>query len=108
MGDDSLEAKAMALLRIKEILERYSDYDHHLTQKEIIHYLKQDYGIILERKAVARYLSRLKESGLEIESDRKGSYLNVRTFSDTELRILIDGVLSSRFISRRDSKDLIY
>ena len=107
MEKDSLEAKILAILRIREILEKYSDNDHHLTQQQIIHYLKQDYGLILERKAVGRSLSRLKEAGLEIESDRTGSYLKVRQFDDAELRILIDGVLSSRYISRRDSADLI-
>ena len=107
MSKESMEPKLLALIRIKEILEKYSDYDHHLTQQEIIHYLDQDYGLTLERKAVARYLSRLKEIGIEIESDRKGSYLAARLFDDTELRILIDGVLSSRFISRKDSDDLI-
>ena len=107
MEKESLEAKIMAILRIREILERYSDDDHHLTQQQIIHYLKQDYGLILERKAVARDLSRLKEAGVEIRSDRKGSYLAARQFDDTELRILIDGVLSSRYISKRDSDGLI-
>ena len=107
MSKDSLEPKKLALLRIQEILERYSDYDHHLTHNDIIHYLERDYDLILERKAVARDLSLLKEAGLEIESDRDGSYLAVRKFDDTELRILIDGVLSSPFISGKDSKDLI-
>ena len=107
MNKDSLEPKKLALLRIQEILERYSDYDHHLTHNDIIHYLERDYDLILERKAVARDLSLLKEAGLEIESDRDGSFLAVRKFDDTELRILIDGVLSSPFISCRDSKDLI-
>ena len=107
MKKDSLEPKKLALLRIQEILERYSDNDHHLTHNDIIHYLERDYDLILERKAVARDLSLLKEAGLEIESDRDGSYLGIRKFDDTELRILIDGVLSSPFISGKDSKDLI-
>lgn len=107
MSNDSLESKKLTLLRTLEILERYSDEDHHLTQQDIIHYLERDYGLVLERKAVARDLSRLKEAGVEIESDRKGSYLHARKFDDTELRILIDGVLSSPFISSKDSKDLI-
>ena len=107
MKKESLEPKKLALLRIQEILERYSDNDHHLTHNDIIHYLERDYDLILERKAVARDLSLLKEAGVEIESERDGSYLAVRKFDDTEIRILIDGVLSSPFISSRDSKDLI-
>lgn len=107
MNADSLEPKKLALLRILDILKNYSDYDHHLTQDDIIQYLKKDYDLTLERKAVSRNLSLLKEAGVEIDSDRNGSYLAVREFDDTELRILIDGVLSSRFISPKDSEDLI-
>ena len=40
-----LEAKKLALLRILQILEKYSDYDHPLTQDEIAHHLSHDYGI---------------------------------------------------------------
>ena len=49
----------------------------------------------------------LEEAGYEIESTRDGSYLVEREFEDSELRMLIDGVLSSRYIAARHSKDLI-
>ena len=103
----SIEPKKLAPLRILQILEEYTDYDHPLTQEEIVNYLDKDYGLMVERKLVGRNLSILKEAGYDIESDRRGSYLAERPFEDSELRLLIDGVLSSRYITAKHSKDLI-
>ena len=52
-------------------------------------------------------MSLLREAGIDIESGRDGSYLESREFEDSELHMLIDGVLSSRYITAKDSKDLI-
>ncbi len=103
----SIEPKKLAPLRILQILEEYTDYDHPLTQEEIVNRLDKDYGLMVERKLVGRNLSILKEAGYDIESDRRGSYLAERPFEDSELRLLIDGVLSSRYITAKHSKDLI-
>lgn len=107
MREDGYEPKRLALLRILQILEQYSDYDNPLKQEDIARYLDKDYGIAIERKAVGRNLSLLKEAGYEIASDRRGSYLAERTFDDSELRMLIDGVLASRHITAKHSKELI-
>ena len=102
-----LEPKKLALLRIMQILLDYSDADHPLKQETIAYHLEKDYGTMLERKAVSRNLSLLKESGLEIEQTPNGSYLASRTFEDSELRLLIDSVLASKHISPKHSKELI-
>lgn len=104
---ESLEPKKLALIRIMQIFQKYSDYDHPLKQEDIARYLDTDYGIVIERKAISRNISLLKEAGFEIESRRAGSYLDERDFADAELRILIDGVLSSKHIAPKYSKDLI-
>lgn len=104
---NSLEPTKLALVRILQILEQYSDFDHPLKQQDIIDHLEKDYGIAIERKAVGRNLSLLKEAGYDIASDRRGSYLAERTFDDSELRMLIDGVLASRHITAKHSKELI-
>lgn len=104
---ESLEPKKLALIRIMQIFQKYSDYDHPLKQEDIARHLDEDYGIVIERKAVSRNISLLKEAGFEIESKRSGSYLEERDFTDAELRILIDGVLSSKHIAAKYSKDLI-
>ena len=54
------------------------------------------HGIVIERKAISRNISLLKEAGIEIESRRAGSYLEERDFEDSELKLLIDGVLCSK------------
>lgn len=104
---DSLEPKKLALLRILQIFENYSDCNHQLKQEDIANYLEKDYGIVIERKAISRNISLLKEAGIQIESSKKGSYLDERSFEDSELRMLIDGVLSSKYINAKHSKDLI-
>lgn len=104
---NSLEPKKLALIRIFQILQKYSDEKHPLTQEEIAVFLEREYGIVIERKAIGRNLSLLKEAGIEIESGRDGSWLSVREFEDSELHMLIDGVLSSRHITAKHSKDLI-
>lgn len=104
---DSLEPKKLALLRILQIMERYTDCNHLLKHEEIVKRLESDYGIVVERKAIGRNLSLLKEAGYEIETTKKGSYLASRTFEDSELRLLSDGVLASRHITAKHSKELI-
>ena len=104
---ESFEPKKLALIRIWQILKENSDYDHPLTQEDIARKLENEYGIVIERKAISRNISLLKESGIEIESRRSGSYLDSRDFEDSELHMLIDGVLSSKHITARHSQDLI-
>lgn len=104
---DALEPKKLALIRILQILKTHSDFNHPLTQEDISHYLENDYGIFIERKAISRNISLLREAGYEIESGRAGSYLDCRDLEDSELRMLIDGVLSSKYITAKHSKDLI-
>ena len=104
---DALEPKKLAIVRILQILQTESDETHPLKQEDIARRLNDDYGITVERKAIGRSISMLKEAGYDIESSRSGSWLAGREFTESELRLLIDGVLSSRHISARYSKDLI-
>ena len=104
---DALEPKKLAIVRILQILQTESDETHPLKQEDIARRLNDDYGITVERKAIGRSISMLKKAGSDIESSRSGSWLAGREFTESELRLLIDGVLSSRHISARYSKDLI-
>ncbi len=104
---ESFEPKRLALIRIWQILKEHSDCKHPLAQGMISNYLERDYGIAIERKAIGRNISLLKEAGIEIETGSTGSYLCCRDFEDSELHMLIDSVLSSRHITAKHSKDLI-
>ena len=103
----TLEPKKLALLRIWQILLKHSDYDHPLTQEDIIDFLYKEYGIEMERKAIGKNIADLRDAGIEIGSRRAGSYIDSRDFEDSELRLLIDGVLQSKHITAKHSKDLI-
>ena len=110
----SLEPKKLAIIRILQILHKHSDADHPLTQDEIATYLLNDYGIELERKAIGKNITILRDyfcSDNDVEcdivSDKHGSYMLSRPFEDSELRMLIDGVLASRHITANHSKKLI-
>lgn len=104
---DGIESKKLALIRIYQILKDETDCDHRLTQEEIASRLDSEYGIVIERKAIGRNLSLLKEAGFDVDSDKKGSCLRERIFEDSELRLLIDSVLASKHIAVKHSKDLI-
>ena len=104
---ESLEPKKLALIRILQILWRHTDENHMLTHAEILSLLESEYGLSIERKAVGRNISLLVEAGFEIETTGRGSCLAVRDFEDSELRLLIDGVLSSKHVNPKHSSDLI-
>ena len=101
------ENKKLALLRILEILQENTDCDHMLTHSEIAEKLLSEYGIEIERKAVGRNISLLLEADYDIVTTKRGVYLNERKYEPSEIRLLIDGVLSSRHVSLRHSRDLI-
>ena len=100
-----VESKKLALIRIAQILHDYSDERHPLSQEEIVRLLERDYNLTVERKAVGRNLALLKEADLDIISTPRGCYLERRQFEDSELKLLIDGVLCSKR-NKTDNKEL--
>ena len=99
-------SKKMLNMLILEILEHYSDDNHSLTQQEIIRLLERNYGMQCDRRSVKANVLALRELGYDIAMD--GGYrLISREFDDAELRILIDSVLFSKSISKKQAKDLV-
>ena len=98
--------KKMLNMLILEILRKYSDEDHSLTQQEIMKLLRQNYGMDCDRRSVKNNVESLKEMGYDFSMER-GYRLMSREFDDSELRILIDSVLFSKSISTRQAKGLI-
>jgi predicted DNA-binding transcriptional regulator YafY len=122
-GDDGgviVLPKKMLTLQALEILRKYTNDSHKLTQAQIIELLARDYETKCDRRSVSRALSDLADAGYDIEYDeipradrggenspiRTNFYLN-RDITDGELRLLIDGVLSSRYIPKRQREDLV-
>ena len=105
----AVDSKKLAPLRILQILNKYSDAKHPLTQEEIATILENEYGIVLERKAIGRDINLLVEAEeFGIVSDkRKGTYVFEHKFMNSELRVIIDSILTSKYITERHSKDLV-
>lgn len=97
----------MLLLMILKILEKYSDENNPLTHKQIIEYLQKNYNVECDRRTVARNINILNDSeDYDIVKSKKGTYIN-RIFENSDLRILIDSVLFSPFISNEKVRQLI-
>lgn len=104
---ENFEPKKLLILRILEILQDFSDSNHKLRQKDIIHLLRVQYDVDCERKAVARNIEFLQHAGYDIISDSTGVYLAERKFELGELRLLIDSVLSNKNVCTNYTKELI-
>lgn len=105
-----LEGKSKyKILFLLEILEKESDDEHKLSMKDIQEKLEKR-GIKAERKSISRDIKLLCDYGYDIVSygnNREGYFMASRDFEVPELRLLIDAVLSAKFISLKQSKKLI-
>lgn len=99
--------KKLSILCILDILKKYSDSNHLISQAEIVKRLYSDYGMECERKSISANIDNLIDYGFEIEKTKAGCYLAEREFEDSELQLLIDGVLASKHIAPKHSKELI-
>ncbi len=60
------QPKKMLIMNILDILKKYTDENHRLSQKEIVDILKSEYDMTVDRKAVKRNLMNLIDFGYEI------------------------------------------
>ena len=100
----------LKILYIRDYLEKNSHEDHPVGATELIEMLKNDYGITVERKTVYSDIKALTEYGLDIVSlpGREGGYyIASRNFERHELKLLIDAVQSSRYLTEQMSRELI-
>lgn len=105
---------AIRLMKIREILLTQTDEDHSLSLIEINQQLVLKYGdeYTAQKNTIKKMIMNLKESGFPIEEhigNRKTIYYshNYRKFEVHELRMLIDAVSSARFITAKETKELI-
>ncbi|HIU57544.1 MAG TPA: WYL domain-containing protein [Candidatus Ornithomonoglobus merdipullorum] len=116
----TVHSKKTVMLNILDILKKYSDAEHRLTQAQISDILSSEYGMKVDRRTVRRNLSELAElyDGIDYtEVERRGkdgSDLSIctdwyieREFDDSELRLLIDSVLFAKNIPYSQSRQLI-
>jgi len=97
------------LIRLIEILIRHTDEEHGLTVAEIIGKLS-DYGISAERKSLYNDFAVLEEIGIPVlktKSRQTRYYIDFCVFELAELKMLVDAVQSSKFITAKKSRDII-
>ena len=103
------EKQKLKLLYIMQCLTEKTDAEHSVTTQEIIDYLALQ-GINAERKSIYTDIDLLIDYGMDIvkNSGRSGGYTLVsRQFELAELKLLVDAVQSSKFITTKKSRDLI-
>lgn len=103
------EKQKLKLLYVMQYLLEKSDDTHFVTTQELIDYLENN-GIRAERKSIYADIDTLSEYGMDIikKMDQpRGYYLASRQFELAELKLLVDAVQSSKFITTKKSRELI-
>ena len=107
------QIKKMIPMNILDILRKYTDENHHLSQKEIADILEKEYGMKVERKSIRRNLMNLIECGYEIEyseSVRQVPVMDPKTKKPkldpkTGEKVMQENVIWSDFYLVRDFSD---
>ncbi len=98
------------LLKLMELLRQETDELHPLSTNEICNRLGS-MGISCERRTLAKDIALLNEQGFEVMwrkiGKEKGYYIEDRSFSVPELKILIDAVQAANFITDKKTSELI-
>lgn len=98
------------LLYVLKLLEQYSDEEHPLTTADLLSMLMEKYGISAHRITLKTDIETLQSFGVDIEvinSSQNKYYISNRLFELPELKLLIDAVESSKFITAAKSKELV-
>lgn len=97
-------------LYLAKFLYEMTDEDHALSTNQLIKLLKEKYNIDSYRTTIASDIELLKKYELDIQSTKSQSIMyNMisREFDLPELKLLIDAVAFSKFITDKKSKELI-
>lgn len=100
----------LKLLYLMDILMEKTDEEHGITMVNILKELERN-GISAERKSIYHDLEELRHYGLDILTYSNGRttfyYVASRKFELAELKLLVDAVQSSKFITEKKSNELI-
>ena len=103
------EKQKQKLLYILKMLHEKSDEEHPIRMDAIISMLDRE-GIKAERKSIYNDMETLRDFGYDIvltKGKNGGYFLASREFESAELKVLVDAVQASRFITAKKSKELI-
>lgn len=100
----------LKLYYLAKIMVSKTDDEHYITMPEIIKELEK-YDITAERRSIYRDLQELENLGIEIEGEPIGKSYHYHVVSHQfelpELKLLVDAIQSSRFITAKKSDELI-
>lgn len=103
------ERQKLKILYIMQYLLRHSDESHPVSVAQIIAELEK-HGISAERKSIYSDIEALRDFGVDILPSRgrvNGYYVASREFELPELKLLVDSVQSSKFITQKKTLSLI-
>ena len=109
-GDCMDNSAKLRPLYLAKILYEKTDEEHYLTTAQLAQILEEQYGITSHRQTIKADIELLKQFGLEIEevkSVQNRYNLYGRQFDIPELKLLIDAVESSKFITANKSQELV-
>lgn len=95
-------------LYILKYLWQNTDSEHYATTGDILTHLKEN-GISCDRKTIPGEIAKLCDIGIDIEEERsrENRYsLSSHIFTLPEIKLLIDAVQSSKFITAKKSTEL--
>ena len=104
------ENEKLTILHLMSILMEETDKDHTLNADALCALLDSRCNIACSRKTVYRDIGRLREYGLQIgqiKGSNPGYFIEKRDFELAELKLLVDAVQASKFITATKSKELI-
>ncbi len=105
-----LENQKMKLYFLGKILMENTDEAHGITMSQILDLLEKN-DISADRKSIYRDIVALEELGIYVEKEKVGkNYLYKvveKQFEIAELKLLVDSVSASRFITEKKSRELI-
>ena len=97
-------------LYLAQILYERTDEDHYLTTAELMEILEKEYGFKVHRQTIPADVAALRSFGMEIQevmSSQKRYNLISREYDIAEIKLLIDAVESSKFITKKKSEELV-
>ena len=98
------------LYRLAQIMMKKTDEEHYITMPEIKEALAE-YDITADRKSLYNDLRDLEILGIEVEGEQDGNRYHYhvvnRPFELPELKLLVDAIQSSKFITEKKSNSLI-
>ena len=115
----NMDGRKMKLLMLQKILKEQTDDEHFLTANQLVERLRV-VGISAERKGIYDDIKALntyykpadkrkaeRAQKIEMDEEGRGYYLTNRLFSVSDLKLMIDAIQSSKFLSDAKTLELI-